>query len=373
MEQKAPKIGTVTWISYYNLGTYLQAYALQRVVISLGYTNEIISDSKYVHSQTQSLLRKFRRSLQELVSSDRAKFSKSIQKSHYQFEDFMANHLIVNKKWQTFDELNKTYDIFLCGSDQIWSPILPLNPFYYLGFCHRRKIAYAPSIGVGYFPETRKKQVKGYIDSFNFLSVREAVGKKLLESFIDKPISVVLDPTLLLDQSEWQKLRTKNVITKKNILCYFLTFNKKYIEKIKEFSKKQNLLLSIVITDYRFLRYADIPLFIGPSEFLAEIEDATYVITDSFHGTVFSVIFKKKFLTVERFPENTSNNQNSRIHNILHQLGLVNHLIKYGMLNLEEKFPHPFNFEETSKKLSLLKRESLDYLQKALNHEAKYL
>ena len=372
MKHKIVTTGTVTWISYNNLGTVLQAYALQRVVNSLGYRNEIISDEKILAQQNHvSFISRIRSNWRRLFSFSFYRFSLGKRQSNQLFNKFKSKYLKINNSWTSEGELQKRYDIFICGSDQIWSSILPLNLFYYLGFTTKPKIAYAPSIGVAFFPESRKKIVKPYLEDFSNLSVREEIGKNLIASFINKHISVVLDPTLLLDQLEWRRLIPNTTTTKKKVLCYFLTFNKKYIESVSAFAKQKRLPLYIVITDQRFIKYADCSLYIGPAEFISEISSASYIFTDSFHGTVFSILFNKKFLTFERFSKDASNNQNSRIYNLLNRLELTDCLIKFE--DFAEKLSLPYiNYEKVSKNLDTFRSYSLDYLKNALEDAEKH-
>lgn len=370
MEESNRNTGTVTWITYKNLGTYLQAYALQNIILSLGYNNEIISDTNVIsHKSCKFFLKKLLRGAKSLFSINKIRFYFGQRQSFRCYETFRTRFLKINNKWKTTNELNKKYDLFLCGSDQIWSPILPFDPFYYLGFSSKIKVAYAPSVGTNYYPENRKKIVKKYIEDFDFLSVRENRGKELLGTFVEKNISVVLDPTLLLDQVQWRRIGVEDLKQEKNILCYFLTFNRVYMDKIQHFSQTHGLPLHIIITDYRFLKYADVPLYLGPSEFISKINSAMYVFTDSFHGTIFSILFEKKFFTLERFQENASNNQNSRVHDLLDKLDLGMCLIKYGQLDVEKLQFLSINFDNVSEKLTRLRLESINYLKKALQYE----
>lgn len=372
MKEKIINTGTVTWISYNNLGTLLQAYALQKIVSSLGYKNEIVSDEKILARQNHSSI------ISRIISNWRRLFSFTFyryywgrRQSNLLFSKFKSDYLKINNSWTSESELQKKYDIFICGSDQIWSSVLPLNLFYYLGFTKRPKVAYAPSIGAAFYPESRKKIVKPFLDDFSSLSVREEIGKKLISSFINKKISVVLDPTLLLDQLEWKLLTSNNITPKKRVLCYFLTFNKQYIESVSVFAKKKKLPLYIVITDQRFIKYADFSLYIGPAEFISEISSASYIFTDSFHGTIFSILFNKRFLTFERFGNGAPNNQNSRIHNLLNKLELTHCLIKFEDFDKNNlSFPN-VDYEYVLKKLNNYRTYSLDYLKNALEDAKK--
>lgn len=373
MNQRLINTGTVTWTSYNNLGTLLQAYALQKVLYSLGYRNEVISDEKItLQHKRRPLVLRICSNLWRLFSADFFRYYWGQKRINKLFNEFRESHLKINNDWISENELHKKYDVFICGSDQIWSTVLPLNLFYYLRFTTKPKIAYAPSIGANFYPESRKQAVKPYLDKFNSISVREEIGKQLISSFINKKISVVLDPTLLLDQSGWKEFLTPNRETTKNkVLCYFLTFNKKYIDRVLSFAKQNRIPLYIIITDQRFIKYADVPLFIGPKEFISEVASASYIFTDSFHGTIFSILFKKQFLTFERFKTGTTNDQNSRIHNLLTKLELNDCLIRFE--NSNEKnlcFPN-INYDHVFQKLNCYREQSLAFLKNALEDSKK--
>ena len=373
IKQNMINTATVTWISYNNLGTLLQAYALQKVLGSLGYKNEIISDEKIIHQhKRRPFILRLRSNLWRLFSGNCFRYYRGQRQANLLFNEFRVNNLKVNYDWCSESELHKKYDIFICGSDQIWSTILPFNPFYYLCFTTKPKIAYAPSIGADFYPESRKKEVKPYLDKFNSLSVREEIGKILISSFINKQISVVLDPTLLLDQSDWKVFLNPNGNDSNNkVLCYFLTFNKSYIEKVLSFAKQNRIPLYIIITDQRFIKYADVPLYVGPKEFISEIATASYIFTDSFHGTIFSILFKKQFLTFERFKKGAGNDQNSRVHNLLMKLELNHCLIKFENSN-EKNLSFPIiNYNHVFQKLNCYRKQSFSFLKNALEDVKK--
>ena len=137
----------------------------------------------------------------------------------------------------------------------------------------------------------------------------------------------VLDPTMLLTEDKWEKVAIKPK-DEKYVVCYFLTFNKEYYEKAKEFADRKNLkLILISTTKETYTLDCDIRIDVGPSEWLGYIKYADYVFTDSFHGCVFSMMFEKIFFIFKRFSDSNANSQNSRIYNFINIFGMDNILV----------------------------------------------
>lgn len=364
MKKDSQIVGVVTWITYHNFGTYLQAYALQRILKLLGYENYIISDSRFV-KKNKNILWGVMAQIYHSLGGNQI-IAKGVKKANQCYNDFARNYLMIDNVWSNFKDLEDRYDIFICGSDQIWSPIVPLNSFYFLGFTNKKKVAYAPSIGQRHLPECRIKMIKPFLESFSALSVREYTAKSALLNYINKKIDVVLDPTLLLPSEVWNNLVGRNEKSEQSyILCYLLSYNEVYIKLVKEFSNISKLPIKIIITDKRFLRYSNIPLFIGPMEFLKELKNAAYIFTDSFHGSIFAIHFKKRFWTFKRFNDNEENNQNSRIIDLFSILGIADYFV--DEFDFIDKLNLPnINYDMVNEKITVERDYSLNYLKSAL-------
>lgn len=187
------------------------------------------------------------------------------------------------------------YDYLLCGSDQIWNP-MDYNPLVLLGVnTSKPQIAYA----VGTIAESESdkyihifQRMKKFLDQFQAISVRERSGKRIFEKYTSTTIDKVLDPTLLLDKRQWNKVRGVGVKHQPYLLCYFLGVTDKYKEYIKLIQTKHQLQQVIMITNTTER--------VGPSQWISLIAGAGAVLTDSFHGAVFSVIYEKEIYVVER-------------------------------------------------------------------------
>lgn len=245
-----------------------------------------------------------------------------------------------------FEMLNGKYDVFIVGSDQIWSP-LSYDVRYFFDYINNpgKLISYAPSIGVNSIQDKYiEKNMKKYISRFNKISCREKVGAEMIGKLVERDIEEVVDPTLLLSASEWkQELKLKQT-EKQYLLVYFLGTNKKYWEKVYEVSKILNLSLKIIpVYEKDKMRAGVIDESIGPREFVEYFYNASFVCTDSFHGTAFSLIFNKKMLVFERFSNKEKENQNSRIYNILSKFNLKNRL--YNESTYQHEIMEEINYQ----------------------------
>lgn len=366
------KIGTVTWITYYNFGTFLQAYALQQIVINLGFDSFIISDATIVNQmnrQKKSVYACLEYVLYTIYKKtfQNNSYAKGFCRSNILYKQFADSFLTIDRAWKDANDLNQRYDMFICGSDQIWYPSPDIfNPFYYLTFTDKKKIAYAASVGSNNYPEEFKSKVKSFLESFSSISVREEKGADLLRSFVSKEITVTLDPTLLLSSEQWGNIIQRSASTEPYILCYLLTYNQVYIDYVCSYAKEKKMQLKIFITNKRCLSYADKPLYVGPKEFLEEIHGAAYFFTDSFHGTIFSIQYRKRFVTFKRFKDTDGKNQNSRLNNLFAILGLEDYFISEDFLSAIAQLPE-IEYNRVHAVLNEKREKSIAFLSKALN------
>jgi len=369
------RTATITWVNFYNFGTSLQAFALQKVIHSLGFENEIIDD-KYVQRKMRGKLfpiKRFLLNMRDCMKSFGNKhqtlFNENIRVIRRQYHDFHENYLSINSQSKNLSKIDNQYDIFICGSDQIWNPSdANFSPFYYLDFTNKKKISYAPSLGSFNYPEEFKVKTKHLLDGFNFLSVREESTIGLLKDFIDKDIKAVLDPTLLLTKDEWIRLLpiTDKDAEEKSLLCYFIYENEEYLKFVKNFSREHSLKLKIFGNQKNYFLYADEIISCGPIGFLKAIKQSTYFITDSFHGSIFAVQFEKNFCTLKSFKDDSLLNQNARIANLFSKLGLSDYYLGEKDLDKIESLL-PIDYLSVNPKLINLREDSLFYLRNALS------
>lgn len=364
-------IATVTWITWLNYGSYLQAYALQQVVRRLGYNNAIIDDERIVYpfgnptdlyERTLPLSKRVKSFMKQwLIRPNKRKLQ--IER---QYKKFRRKHLVIDNSFKQIEELNQRYDIFIAGSDQIWAPTKEVfKPYYYLDFVTKKKISYAASINSDHYPEEYKEPVSEFLKDFSHISVREEAGKRLLKSFVQNEIEVVLDPTLLLTSKEWQSIADKRRSKSSFVLCYLLSFNEAYLQFARSFAKKNNLQLYFFSNNEEYSRYADMMLAAGPSQFVSGFRDASFVLTDSFHGTIFSILYEKEFITFKRFKGTEGSNQNERLNNLFSITGIGGRF--WDEQELFESYIVPIDYEVVNRNLAKWREKSVNYLRKALS------
>ncbi len=293
----------------YNYGGLLQFYALQKAVLKLGVDAEILQVSAEKNiCKNKTILQRIK-----IFFSFPKRFFFQIKKKKF----FQNNYAERIKKTMAFKrdfylpvhnykKNENRYDAYICGSDQIWNPNWARERAF-LSFAPRdkKKIIYAASIGCESLTNIQKKCFKPYIEKLDYVSVREYSAKGLLDSFVkNKKIDVVLDPTLLLTVDEWNEL-IENVEYSNYIFVYFLGNVRPYQKDIIEFAKKKKLkIVNIVCASFEKIEKSSFGDIIidnaGPKTFISLIKNASFVITDSFHASVFSVLFKKEFIVLKR-------------------------------------------------------------------------
>lgn len=309
------KIGVVTYFNIKNYGSALQAYSLRTIVNRLGHDVVFLNvrESKPVNKIVHKLhvgaitlakcilyssARKTHTEIRGLRQNSESGFSKETKYLFDSFLDRQLPNLSIDRLSLKKAARTPQYGAFICGSDQIWSPLsVHLSGYKYLNFAPREKrIAYAPSFGVNNVPEYNRKYVKRMLLGFDDISVREMQGANIVKGLIGATPPVVLDPTMLLAGDEWRHLYKKNTEEQSNgkyALCYFFDEPEvDIIEKIVEYSRNNDLKMVVLSgNNVRLLSDGAELVDAGPWEFLRYIDEAECVFTNSFHGSVFSILF----------------------------------------------------------------------------------
>ena len=345
------KIGIITYFYYYNYGTMLQGYALQKVLERAGngaFSSEII-DCRFGEKDLslwyyfKIRVRRFfvyftqiKRVIATFKKRDltNAKYREENNKKRQLFDDFVKQCCSMSPKtYKQSSELYPNppvYDIYVTGSDQTWSPKVGLRDSCFLGFAPKDKVkaAYAPSIGVAYYSPEEEQFVREHLHGYQFVSCREKHGADILGNLSPVPVETVLDPTLLLRADEWRQVTVMpEGLPEKYILCYFIGERMYYRDFAKQLSKQLNLPLIFIpgsntdMKDENHLVWKS-----GPREFLWLIDNAEVVLTDSFHGTIFSINFRRNFYSFIKH-EGAKAMDNLRIIDILDRLGQANRLL----------------------------------------------
>lgn len=369
------RIGIVTVFGNINFGSNLQSYALQTILRRLGYHPENLP--LFHTPERNKLYQKFRFYVKYILFEMLFPFLNDARKRSHLFEKYIIKNIRTSKynisKIEDLEKIGKSpYNYYICGSDQIWAPN-QFNPHFFLSFCNikRKKIAYAPSVGLKAIPENLIDTYDELISDIGSLSIREADGAKLLKDITGINIPVVLDPTLLLNRKEWLNHAGKFVTSEKYILCYFLTQNNEYFMEVENYARLYKLKVYVLPSNRYDYKWGDKVLYnIGPKEFIQILNKAEVMITDSFHGTIFSVNLHKNFYTFLRFGENDPLNQNSRVINILNELGLNDHLINPKSQLKNKPLYTKVDWELTENELDKRRMYSLNYLKQSLYNNA---
>ena len=262
----------------------------------------------------------------------------------------------------------KQYDCLVCGSDQIWAPNV-LDQSYMLDFCDGkeiRKISYAASIGLPKIPKNLVPLYMRNLYDFHRISIREELGKRLLQEVIGIDATVVLDPTLLMSCGQYTKMEQSLIVgTEPYIFCYFINNNHNYKRRVEQYAKRKAIRVigvSAKLSDKTWMKILGSE--VGPPEFLYLIHHADTIFTDSYHGTIFSLLYHKNFYTFERFLDNDPINQNSRIYQLDDWFGIGKQIIGQDQ---DISMRQALNYKDFDSKLLTARKISIDFLKEALS------
>lgn len=371
------KVACITPINTPNYGTVLQAFALQEAVKKMGYDYSILNycqkeqELKFTFfGHTKYMNLKYRIAKKVLYPIRKYQCHKILS--------FQNQYNQLSERYMTRQELNackEKYDSFIVGSDQVWNN-QELNHFddsYYLAFAgDKNKIAYAASFGKTYsmLKDEDLEFYKKQIPNVDFISVREKSGSDIIKKTTGRNSKWVCDPVYLLTREEWDKYLT-NPEVKGYILVYLVggginfDINKKIVAIANKIAKEQNLEVITVCIGLSAPMYGSVKI---PTvqEWIGLIKNADLVLSNSFHGTAFSTIFKRKFYTFVR--GGADNRMNARIYDLLVYLGLEERVIGFD----EEKdtkimYKETISFETAAKKIEAFRQQSLDFLKNSLN------
>lgn len=367
------KVSILTFHNAHNYGAVLQAYALKTKIESMGhdvvienYCNNKIEkryDAKLkIEISKRDVINPIRW-LSILKKKNQIEFAQAAWKKQcYNFNEFIDKYLLEgNKTKKTIEDLEKTNtDIFICGSDQVWTSWITggLDDVYLLNFkTNAKRVSYAASIGSEVISNEEKKKLKETLEKFDKIAVRELQIKNKLSEFINNEIYVALDPTLLIDANDYKLIESKKKLQEeKYVFAYFVNESDELMEVAQKVAKD----LGFKLIELHYYLRKDLKdhnqiADIGPSEFLYYIKNSEFVLTNSFHGTVFSILYKKKFYSVY--------NSDVRKDGLLKTLQISERHIKCKKeIDLSKKI----NYEVVYEKLKKYRQGSLDYLSEIL-------
>jgi len=318
------KIGIITFHWAVNYGAVLQSYALQTFLQKKGHDVQIINYVPIGHKKNllRALINPFS------AARELKKFYKDKK-----LEKFRGKYLKRTKKYNTLNELRSSppdFDVYICGSDQVWNPYFLMHgergnksPSYFLDFgtTSVKRIAYAVSFGCEKYEDNVHKFASEFIGAFVGIGVRENSGAKIVDELkYPKKAVVVPDPTLLLFKEDYcfnNRIATSINSEKKNVFSYFLRNEEKGFGEIMNYISSKYNVITNKESDYN----TD-----GIENWIANISNSDLVITNSFHGAVFSMIFHRPFLVF--IAKGRSSGMNDRFLTLLDNVGLKNRIVR---------------------------------------------
>lgn len=385
------KVAIVSCYLQKNYGSMLQAYATQKYLNDMHIENETVCyeglDDAIKQKKYQYYFKKLLNpnvvvgklgyvNIRLRKKNPFSRLGKDLRTRDQAFRRFTKN-FTVSHRYQSFEELTEAcagYDAVLLGSDQLWLPSNLDADFYTLNWVPEpvKKISYATSFGVSELPKAYYPMAKQFLSRIQVLSTREKTGQNIIRDVCGREAEVVCDPTMLLSGEEWMEIQQKEPLCQeKYIFCYFLGDNPEQRAFVREMKRRTGYKIVSILylnvyakCDRNFADEA--PFDVGPAEFLNYIRNAEYVCTDSYHASVFSILYHKKFFSFRRFKENYTLATNSRLDTLLESVGLESRMLS-TQEDVQASLEAAIDYEVVDKKVEKMRADGRRFLWEALN------
>lgn len=357
---------TVTTHRAINYGAVLQAYALQNVQKKLGYENEILDFIREESIYEKMYFTSFRHFLISVyLNMETILHKRAVMELYKKFENFRNTHLHLTKPYYSISQITNnppSANCYVTGSDQVFylsndDEIYNIRTLNF-GDSSIKRYSYAASLVQFSLKDSQRDLLCNTLNTFDEISLREQSGAQYLNSFYDRKIDVHIDPTLLLNQSDWNLLAEEPNINTSYILCYPLLGHKKLQKIIDELKKETNLPVFCIQTEQIKRIKADVYIrTASPEQFLGYIKNASYIVTTSFHGTALSIIYEKPFYTLIK------DYKSERMTDLLELLGIDRKeriIEEDGETILSFT---PIEYDSVNEKRRIEAEKSLEYLQ----------
>lgn len=332
------RVGILTFHNAHNYGAVLQAYALQTKLKELGYDVSIIN---YCPHYIEDKYKLFFKKNNHLNTFKKIKVNLGLLYTMRRkikriscFKKFSKNNLLLTTKLNPKTlKLIEQFDCLVLGSDQIWNPLLTdgYDPFYFgcIEGCNfqGRVVSYAASMEFDKIYDEQK--LISLISKVNAIGVRESGLKKVLETVVNKNIEVNIDPTFLLTSEEWDKISAQVEINEPYLLIYENLTSKKTFEIADKIALKLGLKIKVITVDISWRDKKHFLSTASPEEFISYFKNAAFVLTTSFHGTAFSIIYNKPFITLR-----LNQGADKRSESLLKMLNLSSRFLEPDKFNL---------------------------------------
>jgi len=351
------KIGVITFFNYCNFGAVLQCYGLSTVLHRLGCDVEYIDYTCPFIGNPFGLKSIQRRGLIGYMYTI-AGFLFYIPRHGLfrKFRTLIPHSNPVSPK--NVADYADCYDKYIAGSDQIWNTRLTdFDKTYFLDFVKDplKKISYAASFGGANINDGQHQEIAKLLSDFKAISVREVYGQEIVKELTGKHAVITSDPTLLPRRDDWESIAaSKPRSMKPYILVYQLGFSGKVIQATRTLKHEKSMRVEYVPFPLGVPVLGRYHLHLGPREWIALFRDAEYVVTDSFHGVVFSLLFEKKFIVVA-----AGQHKNQRVISLLARFGLLNRVYDDDMPNMDDEI----DYECVNKILEKDRQMSIEWLR----------
>ena len=343
------RIGVLTFQQSSNYGAIMQAYALNKALNNLG------SDCETINYNCSAIARA--NYVKCMTVKDLLKNAYKAWKNYW-CTQFVKNNIRLSPAYKKKSIKNSLYDAYVVGSDQIWNPHCTGDDrTYFLDFIQdkQKKYSYAASIGLkGEEALAIIKDHKKLLDDFADVSLREHIDDDRVLELVSTNVRYDIDPVFLLSRNEWKKICGKRCIKDKYIFVYLIGNPVGLEEFAQKLSKETGYKIISSKKSGDFMRHCK------PEDFLSWINNAEYIVTNSFHGTALSIIYHKEF-----YVECTGvSGFNYRVGGLLKLLGLTDRVIEYGCsIDLDKKI----EYEAVDKMVEDNRRDSMKYLKNIIN------
>ncbi len=371
-----------------NYGSKLQALATVRIFDRLGLDYQIIHYKKAgLWFKLKALSRIFNATFRQdkieglskkLTLMRHPEISPMLEKRQEMFNrydaDFFNKYEVVGNYYDDIRELALRYDAVVSCSDQLWSPSGLGTNFYNLMFVPDsiKKVSLASSFGVSEIPWYQKRATAKYLNRIEYVSCRENQGAKIVKQLTGRDVPVLMDPVFAFDKEEWKELVPEEHFYKEPYaFCFLLGNNPAHRIAATKFAKQKGLKIVCIKYLDQYVKcdetFGDISLYdTNPHQFLNILRDASYVITDSFHGCAFSIIMRKNFAVLNRYVSTSSYSKNSRIESVCANLGLEERRAD-GIQDLEAVLSKPIDWNKVEECQSVYRNKIWDYLKTSLS------
>ena len=299
-----------------------------------------------------------------------------LKKRNELFEQFQKCYLTNDHVYtdEELSELAKEYDCLICGSDQIWNPNVARPGYFLKGVEGTRKVSYAASIARNRLSDKEADAMIPLIEKFDFISVREKTAKKILDGYLKgkKSVYEVLDPALMRTREQWSEfIGTERYETEPYALMFFFSDSSAYRSRIEAYCHNHGLKLIGIPHAATYIKSDEAGNYekaydVGPVEFLRLFRDASYVFTDSFHGSAFSIIFQRQFCVFER-DKNTKTSKNSRLYDLLAKFQVSDRLVRNAE-DVDDVLRKEIDYLKVNAILEKERTASGEFLKSALGH-----